>query len=385
MKLPTRKCKNCGATFQKLTPLHFVCSPKCAIAYAKEIQVKRERQEAKQAKAETRERLEKFKSRSKLLKETQREFNLFIRERDRGLPCISCGSPLNFDGIGGGYDCGHYRSVGSAPHLRFNENNAHAQCKHCNRWLSGNAVNYRKNLINKIGLDEVEKIESDNQAKKYTTQDLVELKAFYRKKTKELKINKNIKCSIDGCDRPMHYQKNKICQMHYFRFMRNKTFDTVKEPRKERIENPAGYQKLYKPEHKLSNSDGYVYEHRYLVYEKYGEFLPSCEACGKNTSWDTCHIDHVDKNVKNNDINNLRPLCRGCNTKRTKRSTAIKLEVNGVEMSIIEWSRQPDVKVSYSTIKKRLEAGYSPYEAVYGEKVTHKLKQLKQQQEVESK
>ena len=39
------------------------------------------------------------------LKDAQKAFNAFIRERDRDKPCI-CGQPLTLDAVGGGFDCG---------------------------------------------------------------------------------------------------------------------------------------------------------------------------------------------------------------------------------------------------------------------------------------
>ena len=79
--------------------------------------------------------------------------------RDKDLSCISCGKPAS--NTPNDWDAGHYRSVGSAPHLRFNVLNIHKQCKHCNQYLSGNIVMYRLGLIDRIGLAEVEKIEAD--------------------------------------------------------------------------------------------------------------------------------------------------------------------------------------------------------------------------------
>jgi hypothetical protein len=93
--------------------------------------------------------------------------------------------------IGGGYDCGHYRSVGSAPHLRFDERNAHAQRKQCNRWGSGRAVDYRIGLIKRIGLEKVEALESDQTVKKYTIDDLKSIISAYKAKFKALKARQD--------------------------------------------------------------------------------------------------------------------------------------------------------------------------------------------------
>ena len=83
-------------------------------------------------------------------------------------------------------DAGHYRSRGSAPHLRFDERNCHAQSKKDNRYLSGNAVDYRIGLIARIGLEAVESLESDQTPRKWTIEELKAIKAEYRQKLKEL-------------------------------------------------------------------------------------------------------------------------------------------------------------------------------------------------------
>lgn len=121
-------------------------------------------------------------------------------------------------------------------------------------------------------------------------------------------------CVIPECDRSADYKKQQVCQKHYFRFMRNGSYEP--RQRKYRIQNPAGYQKLSESNHPLANKDGYVYEHRFVVYNHYGTDLPSCELCGKATDWETCHIDHKDNDVSNNLLGNLRPVCRPCNTMR---------------------------------------------------------------------
>ncbi len=128
-----------------------------------------------------------MKSRADHLREAQQAFNAFIRERDRlaGYPCISSGRPLDWNG--NAVDAGHYRSTGAAPHLRFDERNCHAQSKQENRYLSGNAADYRIGLIARIGLAAVEALEADNTVRKYTVEDLKQIKATYRAKLLELK------------------------------------------------------------------------------------------------------------------------------------------------------------------------------------------------------
>lgn len=188
VKLPRKKkCKSCGLVFQPERQFQAACSIPCAINHSKEIQRKKEVKEH-------RERKRKLKTKSTLTREAQTAFNAYIRERDRFEACICCGLPLaiQFDvpSLGGGYDCGHYRSVGSAPHLRFDERNAHAQRKQCNRWGSGRAVDYRIGLIKRIGIEAVEALEADQSVKKYTTEDLIAIRKYYMAKTKELKVKR---------------------------------------------------------------------------------------------------------------------------------------------------------------------------------------------------
>lgn len=163
---------------------HVVCSPPCAVEWAAR---KAKRDLAKLAKAErARDRAtrEKLKTRSDWMREAQREFNAFIRARDAGKPCICCGEAMNWNV--NQVDAGHYRSVGSAPHLRFDERNVHAQSKQCNRWGAGRAVDYRLGLIARIGIEAVESLESDQSAQKWPIDELKEIKAVYRQRRKEL-------------------------------------------------------------------------------------------------------------------------------------------------------------------------------------------------------
>jgi hypothetical protein len=136
---------------------------------------------AKEFNKETRRMKNAIKSRSQWIKECQQVFNSFIRARDGSLPCISCGRHHS-----GQYHAGHYKSVGANPELRFNERNCHKQCAPCNNHLSGNIANYRPNLISKIGIKKLDELEGENTPKKYTIEELKELKKFYQRKLKSI-------------------------------------------------------------------------------------------------------------------------------------------------------------------------------------------------------
>jgi hypothetical protein len=169
-----KKCKQCKLLFTPTKPLQYVCGYECAIAYANKLASKNFNQDIRRRKAE-------LKTRAQWLKEAQAVFNKFIRMRDENNPCISCSRFHT-----GQYHAGHYRSVGSAPHLRFSELNCHRQCSVCNNHLSGNQINYRRSLIEKIGLSLVEQLEADNEAKHYDIPQIIELKKHYQAKVKEL-------------------------------------------------------------------------------------------------------------------------------------------------------------------------------------------------------
>jgi hypothetical protein len=187
-KPPSAKpCEYCGREFLPFQSTQKVCPTlRCAKGYAQAQRKAKEKAERESFKA----RKERIKTIPDLIKEAQREFNAYIRERDRGQACICCGRPLGQGDVGGGYDCGHYRSTGSAPHLRFDERNAHAQNKQCNRWGAGRAVDYRVGLVRRIGMPAVDALEADNRTHKWTREELIAMKAHYRDKRKELEKGK---------------------------------------------------------------------------------------------------------------------------------------------------------------------------------------------------
>lgn len=185
--LKSKKCRACPESFRPKNSMQVVCSPACGLALARKARERREAQMAKEDRRQNRERKQRLKTRGDYLREAQQAFNEFIRWRDRiaGHPCISSGRPL--DWAGNAVDAGHYRSVGSAPHLRFDERNCHAQSKQDNRYLSGNAVDYRIGLIKRIGLEAVEAVEADQEPRRYTIDDLQQIAKEYRANTRELK------------------------------------------------------------------------------------------------------------------------------------------------------------------------------------------------------
>jgi len=176
-----RKCKVCREVFTPVKPMQTVCGHECALTLVK---AKREKADKAAKSAERKaycEQRAKIKTRAQWMKEAQAAVNRYIRLRDDGLPCISCGR--HHQGV---YHAGHYRSVGAAPELRFNELNIHKQCQPCNVHLSGNQIKYRAGLVDRIGVDRVEWLESNHPQKNYTIDDLKSIKAEYNERVKVL-------------------------------------------------------------------------------------------------------------------------------------------------------------------------------------------------------
>lgn len=175
-----RQCKACPNFFVPARPMQSVCSPRCAVRHGK--------QQKAEERAQIRTRKEAAKTIPVLIREAQVAFNAWVRMRDAHQPCISCNAPPpDLSGLHAGRDAGHYRSVGSASHLRFHEDNVNGQCVHCNQWKAGCAVDYRIGLIRRIGLARVEALETNNQPRKWTHDELREIKRTYVQKLKDLK------------------------------------------------------------------------------------------------------------------------------------------------------------------------------------------------------
>jgi hypothetical protein len=198
MGLANKKCKQCKCKLDTesavKTPLFWFCSQGCAFEYAKlqaEKTQKRKEQKAKQVQAKKekadRERLRERKEELRPLKwyadRAQSEFNKFIRLRDKGLPCVSCGKPD--DGTHQRH-ASHYRSRGACSYLRFDESNVASSCAKCNNHLSGNIEGFTPELIRRVGRNEYDRIINSPKTKRWTKEELIEIYETYKAKRKEL-------------------------------------------------------------------------------------------------------------------------------------------------------------------------------------------------------
>lgn len=117
----------------------------------------------------------------KMIKQAEKVFNKFIRLRDVGKPCISCGAKYSPS-----FDPGHLYSAGGHWAVRFFETNVHGQCKECNGMKAGNFDAYYDNLKTRISEPEIMLLNSfAHRTANYTRDELQQIIDKYTNKIKE--------------------------------------------------------------------------------------------------------------------------------------------------------------------------------------------------------
>jgi|TARA_R110000824_G_scaffold34150_2_gene108922 hypothetical protein len=178
-----KKCRHCKiynlVESGIKVPLGWFCSMACVVQHGKKAAVYASEKRKRESDTKLRATL---KTASEWRIEAQSAFNAYVRHRDRHLSCISCDSMGEHHGLGGYWDAGHYRSRGSAKHLSFNLHNCAKQCHRCNRYLSGNVVDYRIKLVKRIGLEKVEALENNNAIVKHDIKYLRRIKQIFKAK-----------------------------------------------------------------------------------------------------------------------------------------------------------------------------------------------------------
>ena len=172
--MKSKKCKNCKKIFVPERQMQSCCSFECSIEWAKKLQQKSKEKKANKIKKDF-----KANDKSELLKLAQMIVNKYIRLRDLNKPCCTCGHLE-----GRQFHAGHFENVGGKGQLRFYTLNIHKQCSICNNWKSGNLAEYERFMINKYGIDFVEKLKSNNQRANYSVEYLQRLIKVFRKKIK---------------------------------------------------------------------------------------------------------------------------------------------------------------------------------------------------------
>lgn len=106
--------------------------------------------------------------------------HLWIKIRDKGFLCICCNKP-----IGGYGNAGHYHESGNNSRIRYDEDNIHYQRIYCNMYKGGDSDDYRGNLIKKIGIDRVLRLDSlKGGAMKRTCEDYKDIEKYFKQKIK---------------------------------------------------------------------------------------------------------------------------------------------------------------------------------------------------------
>jgi len=192
--LKTIKCKNCGerGTPKNNSTLGYYCEKEACQSARIEKALKKVRKSTEAAtkklnsewNKERKQIMEKLKTHKDYLNELQVVFNTFIRLRDKDQWCISCGCNM----VGRKGDASHYYSVGSAPELRFNEDNCHLACVPCNQHLHGNLLEYSNRLPKRIGWERFSILQDKKGvSNKFSIDELKAKTAHYKAQIKILK------------------------------------------------------------------------------------------------------------------------------------------------------------------------------------------------------
>lgn len=169
-------CK-CGYWFDQYLTTQNKCT-QCLIEKGRKIQNKKDHRDFIKLK-----KYVQSTDKKKLAERAKTYCHKWIKQRDKGLPCISCGAKTARQ-----WHASHYYDSGQFSGLRYEESNIHKSCEVCNTHLHGNKVGYRKGLIDRYGIEYVLALEAKKDAgrfKKWSVDELTEVKNNYKQKTKD--------------------------------------------------------------------------------------------------------------------------------------------------------------------------------------------------------
>ncbi len=178
-----KKCRHCLKPFKpRYNTLERSCREyQCLVLEAMVKVRERASEDVKNSKIRLKEWKSNLETVQSLTKKAQAVFNSFIRLRDAGKPCISCGKLL-----AGKFDAGHYYSSGGHKAVTFDERNCHGQCVYCNRHLHGNLLNYQIGLVQRIGEELFDLSALAHDTRKFTKFELQEIIEIYKQKCKDI-------------------------------------------------------------------------------------------------------------------------------------------------------------------------------------------------------
>lgn len=177
------RCKVCKIQFLPSAPWIKHCSEDCGAELGLMLVAKQKAKAQRQERAQDKVKLLDLEPLEYFLKKAEKACNAYIRARDAGNGCISCGR-YNADV----WNAGHFISVGANRTLRFDEDNIHLQCaRPCNKDKGGNIHEYRKGLLAKIGPERLARLDGWHEPIKMTREKAEEIEAYFKAKIKQLK------------------------------------------------------------------------------------------------------------------------------------------------------------------------------------------------------
>lgn len=151
------KCKHHNTKFiaKYFNQKYCLEDDECIKAFNEFVKESKEKQKVKQKKefAIVEIKYNEDKKLTAALLNTKTQVHAYVRKRDEGKDCVSCGKPYESS-----FEAGHHYSAYSYLTLKFNLDNIHGQCKYCNRHLESNFDNYALRLPERIGQERYNKL-----------------------------------------------------------------------------------------------------------------------------------------------------------------------------------------------------------------------------------
>ena len=116
-----------------------------------------------------------------LKKSTTNSVHRYIRKRDEGKPCISCGTPWKSN-----FQAGHCFKAELFSSLKYHDHNINGQCEQCNLRREGNESGYLLRLPNMITLT------CFNELKTLAVEDKKKIHKWDRETLKRIRTNANL-------------------------------------------------------------------------------------------------------------------------------------------------------------------------------------------------
>jgi len=177
--VPSNLCKDCKK------------EPRMGSLQSRCIKCQKSRLRAKEQAKKERLKIKRLKHKERpaaLKKKLDIIFSKYIRLRDKGNPCVTCGAPWEFN-----HQNGHFISRRHFA-TRWDEINAHSQCPKCNLWGAGEQFAHANAIDLMYGKGTAQSIaDCSHGIFKPTTEFLKEKIAYYEAKTQALEEMQSVR------------------------------------------------------------------------------------------------------------------------------------------------------------------------------------------------